>query len=60
MAEMKWTKEQQQVIDARGYPQIDLVTTPDGARVGMVHCNNCTSDINAWVNLFREFGEMYV
>ena len=41
------------------YPQIDLVTTPDGALVGMVHCNNCTSDINAWVNLFREFGEMY-
>ena len=41
------------------YPQIDLVTTPDGALVGMVHCNNCTSDINAWVNLFKEFGEMY-
>ena len=41
------------------YPQIDLVTTPDGALVGMVHCNNCTSDINAWVNLFRKFGEMY-
>ncbi len=37
------------------YPEIDLVTTPDGALVGMVHCNNCTSDINAWVNLFDEF-----
>ena len=37
------------------YPQIDLVTTPDGALVAMVHCNNCTSDINAWVNLFSEF-----
>ena len=36
------------------YPQIDLVTTPDGALVGMVHCNNCTSDINAWVNLFDQ------
>ena len=36
------------------YPQIDLVTTPDGALVGMVHCNNCTSDINAWVNLMDE------
>ena len=39
------------------YPQIDLVTTPDGALVGMVHCNNCTSDINAWVSLFAEFAE---
>lgn len=36
------------------YPQIDLVTTPDGALVAMVHCNNCTSDINAWVSLFDE------
>ena len=39
------------------YPEIDLVTTPDGALVGMVHCNNCTSDINAWVKLFAEVGE---
>ena len=42
---------------SRVYPQIDLVTTPDGALVGMVHCNNCTSEINAWVNLFREFAK---
>lgn len=40
------------------YPEIDLVTTPDGALVGMVHCNNCTSEINAWVNLFKEFYEL--
>lgn len=39
------------------YPEIDLVTTPDGALVGMVHCNNCTSDLNVWVNLFDEFAE---
>lgn len=39
------------------YPQIDMVTTPDGAPVAMVHCNNCTSDINAWVNIFDEFAE---
>ena len=39
------------------YPEIDLVTTPDGALVGMVHCNNCTSDLNAWVNLFDEFAK---
>ena len=38
--------------------EIDMVTTPDGASVAMVHCNNCTSDINAWVNLFAEYSEM--
>lgn len=37
--------------------EIDLVTTPTGEAVAMVHCNNCTSDLNAWVNLFREFAE---
>ncbi len=35
--------------------EIDMVTTPAGLPVAMVHCNNCTSDINAWVNLFSEF-----
>ena len=35
--------------------EIDMVTTPSGAPVAMVHCNNCTSDINAWVGLFAEF-----
>ena len=38
--------------------EIDMVTTPDGLPVAMVHCNNCTSDINAWVGLFSEFCEM--
>ena len=38
--------------------EIDMVTTPDGAPVAMVHCNNCTSDINAWVNLFAEYSEL--
>ena len=37
------------------YPEIDMVTTPSGKPVAMVHANNCTSDINAWVGLFREF-----
>ncbi len=37
------------------YPEIDLVTTPAGDPVAMVHCNNCTSDLNAWVGLFGEF-----
>ena len=39
------------------YPEIDLVTTPAGDMVAMVHCNNCTSDLNAWVSLFKEFYE---
>lgn len=36
------------------YPQIDMVTTPDGSLVAMVHANNCTSDLNAWVGLCGE------
>jgi sugar (pentulose or hexulose) kinase len=39
------------------HPEIDLVTTPSGDLVAMVHCNNCTSDLNAWVSIFREFAE---
>ena len=41
------------------HPEIDLVTTPTGSLVAMVHCNNCTSDLNAWVNLFREFAQAF-
>ncbi len=37
---------------------IDIVTTPDGSLVAMVHCNNCTSDLNAWVNIFKEYLEV--
>ena len=40
---------------SRVYPEIDMVTTPTGKPVAMVHSNNCTSDLNAWVGLFREF-----
>ena len=40
------------------YDAIDLVTTPMGDLVAMVHCNNCTSDINAWVNIFKEFSQL--
>ena len=39
--------------------EIDMVTTPVGKPVAMVHCNNCTSDINAWVNLFRESIDLF-
>ncbi len=41
------------------HPEIDLVTTPAGDLVGMVHCNNCTSDLNAWVGIFKEFAESF-
>ena len=37
--------------------EIDMVTTPSGLPVAMVHCNNCTTDINSWINLFGEFAE---
>ena len=37
------------------HPEIDMVTTPTGKPVAMVHANNCTSDLNAWVDLFQEF-----
>ena len=40
---------------SRAYDELDLVTTPEGSLVAMVHCNNCTSDLNAWVNIFKEF-----
>ena len=43
---------------SRPYDEIDLVTTPVGDPVGMVHCNNCTSDLNGWVNLFDEFAKL--
>jgi sugar (pentulose or hexulose) kinase len=36
------------------YPEIDMVTTPDGSPVAMVHANNCTSDLNAWVGLCND------
>ena len=36
------------------YPEIDLITTPDGELVAMVHSNNCTSDYDAWMSLFDE------
>lgn len=39
------------------YPEIDMVTTPAGAAVAMVHCNTCTSDLDAWVRLFCQLDE---
>jgi len=39
---------------SRVYPEIDMVTTPSGRPVAMAHCNNCTSDLDAWVKIFAE------
>ena len=39
----------------RVHPEIDLVTTPAGDPVAMVHCNNGASELDAWAGLFREF-----
>ena len=44
---------------SRVYEEIDLVTTPTGAPVAMVHCNNCTNDTNAWVGVLRETAELF-
>ena len=41
------------------YPEIDLVTTPTGKAVAMVHCNNCTNDMNAWVSLLGETARLF-
>ena len=40
------------------YPEVDMVTTPDGAPVAMIHCNNCSSELDAWVKMFGEFAEL--
>jgi len=36
------------------HPEIDMVTTPTGKPVAMVHCNNCTADLDAWIKLFSD------
>jgi sugar (pentulose or hexulose) kinase len=44
---------------ANVYEEIDLVTTPAGKAVAMVHCNNCTNDTNAWAEIFRETAQLF-
>lgn len=41
------------------HPEIDLVTTPSGEPVAMVHTNNCSSEINSWIKIFKEFTETF-
>lgn len=40
------------------YPEIDILTTPDASPVAMVHCNNCCSELDAWVKIFGEFAKL--
>lgn len=42
---------------SKAYPEIDMVTTPSGEPVAMVHCNNCSSDIDAWAGLLNSFAK---
>ena len=42
------------------WPEIDLVTTPTGKAVAMVHCNNCTSDLNTRTGLLPESATLYL
>ncbi|MGM9585704.1 MAG: xylulokinase [Faecousia sp.] len=41
------------------YEEIDMVTTPTGKPVAMVHCNNCTNDTNAWVSVLKETAALF-
>lgn len=41
------------------YEEVDIVTTPEGEDVAMIHTNNCSSEINAWMNLFQEFIDLF-
>ncbi len=44
---------------SRVYTELDMVTTPAGDPVAMAHCNNCTSDLNGWVELLASFGKLF-
>ena len=44
---------------SQAYPEIDIVATPGGSPVAMVHCNNCTTDLDAWVKLLGESAALF-
>ncbi len=44
---------------AHVHEEIDIVTTPTGKPVAMVHCNNCTNDTNAWVGILKQTAELF-
>jgi sugar (pentulose or hexulose) kinase len=39
---------------SKNYDKLDLVTTPEGYSVAMAHSNNCTSEYDSWISLFKE------
>ena len=41
------------------YEELDVITTPSGKSVAMVHCNNCTNDTNAWASLLKETAQLF-
>ncbi|MGN1123505.1 MAG: xylulokinase [Eubacterium sp.] len=43
---------------SRVYEEIDMVTTPTGKPVAMVHCNNCCTDFDYWVNIMSQFSSL--
>jgi len=43
---------------SRVYTEVDIVATPEGKPVAMVHCNNCSSDLDVWIKLFGEFADL--
>ena len=43
----------------RYYEEVDMVTTPDGLPVAMIHCNTCSTDIDAWINIFDEYNALF-
>ncbi|MDR0552443.1 MAG: ATPase, partial [Spirochaetaceae bacterium] len=44
---------------SKRYEEIDMVTTPTGKPVAMVHCNNCTGDLDGWTRLFGEAAALF-
>ena len=41
------------------HSEIDIVMTPNGNEVAMIHCNNCSSELNNWIKLFSEYNELF-
>ncbi|MCA6072613.1 MAG: hypothetical protein LE178_03650 [Endomicrobium sp.] len=43
---------------SKAYTEVDMVATPTGKPVAMVHCNNCMGDVDAWIRFFNEIIEL--
>ena len=44
---------------SRVYREIDIISTPEGRPVAMLHCNNCTADSNKWIGIFKEAAALF-